>query len=114
MKNLISASFAVALSTGIAAAHSDAMTTMPADGDTVRTAPEHVMFTFDDQIRLTRIEMTHGDTPAADLDLSDQQSFGTEFSVPVTDMGPGTYLIEWRGLGIDGHPVVGSFTFNVE
>jgi len=29
-------------------------------------------------------------------------------------MGAGTYRIEWRGLGIDGHAMQGEFTFTVE
>lgn len=113
MKNLILAAMAVALSTGLASAHSDDMSTMPADGETVQATPEQVMFTFEEAVRLTRIEMTHADQQV-DLDLGDQQSFATDYGVPVTDMGSGNYLIEWRGLGIDGHPVQGSFSFEVE
>jgi hypothetical protein len=29
-------------------------------------------------------------------------------------MGAGDYVIEWRGLGDDGHPQSGSFTFRVD
>ena len=58
--------------------------------------------------------MTHLDHPAVELDLGDQNSFATEFIVPVIGMGPGSYKIEWRGLGIDGHAMTGEFMFTVE
>jgi len=29
-------------------------------------------------------------------------------------MGTGNYLIEWRGLGGDGHALNGTFSFTVE
>lgn len=114
MKTLIFAALSVATSTTLALAHSDDMTTMPADGDVVQTVPADIMFTFDDAIRLTRIEMTHSGDAAVDLDLAGQQSFATEYTVPMTAMGDGTYQIEWRGLGVDGHPVQGGFSFEVE
>lgn len=108
------AAIAIIASTTFVGAHSDDMATMPADGDVLQTVPEAIMFTFDEAVRLTRIEMTHVGHPAMDLDLGEQQSFATEYSVPVIGMGGGTYQIEWRGLGIDGHPVQGGFSFEVE
>ncbi len=114
MRTLMMAALAVATSVSLASAHSDDMTTMPADGDTVQMIPESVMFTFDDAIRMTRVQLNHASHTEMDLDLGDQQSFATEYSLPMMDMGAGTYLIEWRGLGIDGHPVEGAFSFVVE
>lgn len=114
MKLLSLAAIAIFASTTFVAAHSDDMATMPADGDVVQAVPDAIIFTFDDAIRLTRIEMTHVGHPSVDLDLGEQQSFATEYSVPVIGMGGGTYQIEWRGLGIDGHPVQGEFSFEVE
>jgi len=114
MKILTLAAFTVAASATLAFAHSEGMTTMPADGDVVQAAPSEIMFMFDDAIRLTRIEMIHASDPAVDLDLAGQQSFATEYTVPVTAVGDGTYQITWRGLGVDGHPVQGEFSFEVE
>jgi len=54
------------------------------------------------------------DHPSVELDLGDQKSFATEFVVPVEQMGSGTYQIEWRGLGIDGHAMTGEFMFTVD
>ena len=42
------------------------------------------------------------------------ESSGKIFAIPMQSMGEGTYEIEWRGLGEDGHPMNGTFGFTVE
>ncbi len=37
-----------------------------------------------------------------------------DFTVPMQSVGSGTYVIDWRGLGADGHAMTGSFSFVVE
>ena len=37
-----------------------------------------------------------------------------EFALPMQDMGPGSYVVEWRGLGADGHALNGTFNFTVK
>ena len=34
--------------------------------------------------------------------------------LPMQDMGPGSYVVEWRGLGTDGHALNGTFNFTVK
>jgi copper transport protein len=33
--------------------------------------------------------------------------------VPIADQGTGTYLVQWRAISADGHPVGGSYAFSV-
>lgn len=101
------------LATGVFA-HSSVTTTQPANGDVLAEVPAEISFTFAKGIRLTRAEMGHLDQPAIRLDLGDQTSFDLLFTVPLQEMGKGTYRIDWRGLGEDGHAVQGTFTFTVE
>lgn len=95
-------------------AHSGVDTTLPANGEILEETPAEVSFKFTKDIRLTRVEMTHQDHPTVILELGDQTSFGRDFSLPVEEMGVGIYHIDWRGLGMDGHAVQGSFAFTVE
>lgn len=97
-----------------AVAHSGVDTTVPADGEIFAETPAEVSFKFTKDIRLTRVEMTHQDHPIVTLELGGQTSFGRDFSLPVEEMGGGVYRIDWRGLGVDGHAVQGSFSFTVE
>lgn len=113
MKNIATIVLMIALTNG-AFAHSRIDATTPADGATVADVPAEISFSFADDIRLTRVEMIHEDSPSVPLDLGNQTSFGTIFSLPLEGMGQGTYRIEWRGLGADGHAMRGAFMFTVK
>lgn len=95
-------------------AHSRVDTTKPENGAVIAEVPAEVSFDFANDIRLTRVDMTHADNASVPLDLGDQKSFERAFTLPLENMGAGTYLIEWRGLGIDGHAMQGTFTFTVQ
>lgn len=113
MNNLASLALISMLATG-AFAHSRVDTTTPENGATIAEAPSEISFNFAGDIRLTRVEMIHQDHPSVRLDLGDQTSFGRVFSLPLQGMGEGSYRIEWRGLGVDGHAMQGEFTFTVD
>ena len=112
MKIQIAALIFAALSAPVFA-HSDINKTIPSDGDVLASAPAVIGLAFADDIRLTRVKLTYGDE-ALNLDLGSQTSFRTEYSVPMPAMGSGMYQVEWRGLGTDGHALVGGFEFVVE
>ncbi|WP_170410285.1 copper resistance CopC family protein [Ruegeria atlantica] len=95
-------------------AHSSVDTTTPEDGATVAEVPSEISFNFADDIRLTKVNMIHQEAHTVTLDLGDQTSFGRAFALPLQSMGEGTYRIEWRGLGADGHAMQGEFTFTVD
>ncbi|MGR3815160.1 MAG: copper resistance CopC family protein [Cognatishimia activa] len=113
MKKFIATLLLATLATG-AVAHSRVDTTTPKNGTTVDEVPAEISFNFANDIRLTRVDMTHQDHPSVKLELGDQKSFGRVFTLPLEGMGEGTYRIEWRGLGIDGHAMQGEFTFEVD
>ncbi len=113
MKKLATFALMTALATS-AFAHSRVDTTMPENGATVAEVPAEISFDFAADIRLTRVNMIHQDHPPVRLDLGDQTSFEQEFTLPLQGMGEGTYRIEWRGLGSDGHAMQGEFSFKVE
>ncbi len=113
MKNIAVVTLILALSTG-AFAHSRVDTTTPENDAVVAEVPAEISFNFADDIRLTRVEMTHQDHPSVRLDLGDQTRFDRAFTLPLQGMGEGIYRIEWRGLGLDGHAMQGEFTFTVD
>ncbi|PIB25112.1 copper resistance protein CopC [Amylibacter kogurei] len=113
MKKLTLFALLAMLSSG-AFAHSRVDTTAPHNGAVLAEVPTEVSFNFANDIRLTRVEMTHADHPSVQLDLGELKSFERAFTLPLEGMGPGIYRIEWRGLGVDGHVMQGDFTFTVE
>jgi methionine-rich copper-binding protein CopC len=113
MKTIAFAGLLGILATTVAA-HSALNGTTPADTEIVSRVPSEVLLDFKNKIRLTRVIMTHADHKGVDLDLSGNKGFVSEYEVPMQPMGRGVYVIDWRGLGTDGHAVNGSFSFNVE
>ena len=97
-----------------ASAHSPMITTLPADGETLAEVPEKVTITFKRNLRLTKVIWTHAGLHAHELELNGQTSFSTDFTFPFEGKGSGAYVIEWRGLGDDGHPQNGTFGFSVK
>jgi len=94
-------------------AHSPLEATVPANEAFVAEAPSEIVLDFKGNIRLTRVTMTHA-AHEADLDLGGVSGFISDYTIPMQSMGAGTYQIEWRGLGDDGHPMNGTFSFTVK
>ena len=107
----------LAILTGIwaasASAHSPLDNTTPANGATLAEAPGEIVLNFTGSIRLTRVTLTHA-ASETELDLDGLNDFVTNYTIPMQSFGTGTYQIEWRGLGDDGHPMNGTFSFAVE
>jgi methionine-rich copper-binding protein CopC len=97
-----------------AVAHSPLKATTPSDGSVISVAPTEVSLGFKGKIRLTRVSVSKSDQTKIDLDLSSGKGFVSDYTIPFQSMGNGTYLIEWRGLGDDGHALTGKFSFTVK
>ncbi|WP_299048911.1 copper resistance CopC family protein [uncultured Tateyamaria sp.] len=96
------------------AAHSPLEDTSPGHGDRLGSTPSELALTFKRDIRLTRVTWTYEETQTGQMTLDGQKSFASRFKLPLQDMGKGTYLIEWRGLGDDGHAQKGTISFIVD
>ena len=97
-----------------AVAHSPLEATTPANEATVAEVPSEIIMDFKGDIRLTRVSMTHAEAQTVNLDLDGFDGFVSDYAIPLQGMGSGAYVIEWRGLGSDGHALNGSFSFTVE
>lgn len=95
-----------------ASAHDQLVSTDPANGATVATAPDHVTITFTDKTLAlgTEVKVTAPDGSAAGAGAV--QLSGTSVVQPLVAARPaGTYTVDWRVTSADGHPVSGTFTF---
>lgn len=97
-----------------AMAHSPLESTLPLDEAVIAEVPTEILLDFMGDIRLTRVAMTHGDHASVNLDLSDHDGFIKNYAIPIEAMGSGVYMVAWRGLGIDGHALNGTFSFTVQ
>ena len=99
-----------------ASAHAYLVKTYPAATALLNTPPPDVALTFDEAVepRFAIISVTdvnaHSETiGAVHRAVSDPDTL----VVPLKKLPEGWYLVVWRAISVDGHPVRGAFTFAV-
>lgn len=96
-----------------ASAHAALVATDPGEGAVLASPPDEVVLTFTEPVELLpggiEVHTPDGETvPAAPA------SRDAKVVVDVPELAAtGTYLLTWRVLSRDGHPVVGSLSFSV-
>jgi copper transport protein len=97
-------------------AHAALLKTTPEGSVTVNGSPDQITLTYDEAVepRFAVISVTNA--------AGQQQTSGAPHTspsdpdtleVPVSKLAPGWYLVYWRVISADGHPVRGAFTFAV-
>ena len=112
--------WAVALLTSLATpsdSHSPVNSSNPADGATLQVAPETLTLMLAEPGRFMKVDVTHTTIDGATsrvigLKIPSRDMTGM-MEFPAPDMGSGTYLVEWRVLGGDGHAMKGTVTYTV-
>lgn len=110
---LFAAILALSLMAPSAEAHSKKMATEPVDGTILEAPPQKIAMQFDMPLRVTLISLTDQDGTAHDLTRSDDMQPVSDFAATPPDLPAGTYKVEWRGLAEDGHPMQGTFRFEI-
>jgi len=103
-------------SAGPAAAHANLLRTTPADGTVLTTAPTDVVLRFSEAVgtSLGALKVLAPDGRRVDTGEVNTRSDSREVVVPLRPgLDEGTYLLLWRVVSEDGHPVSGSSIFSV-
>ena len=98
---------------GPAAAHATLVSSDPADGAVLSSAPSKATFTFDERVSLpdAGVQVFDADGGAVDVSATARDAAVT---VDLPDrMRTGTYVVTWRAVSGDGHPIAGSLTFSI-
>lgn len=96
-----------------AGAHAVLLTTEPADGATLQQAPTEVVLEFSEPVApvFVRLIAAQGQAPA---DADTLTTAGPELRLALPpDLPRGAYLVSFRVISADSHPVGGSFGFAV-
>lgn len=95
-----------------AAAHSDLVSSSPADGSETQSAPSQVVLTFNENIATTGLQVV-AQGPSGPLELGDPTVTGpTVTSAWPQDEPGGEYQLSYRVVSADGHPIDGTITFS--
>jgi copper transport protein len=97
-------------------AHAALLHTVPQASGTVNTAPTEVQLTYSEAVepRFAIVSVTDaaGHQESAGSPRRSPVNADT-LLVPLKRIGEGWYLVYWRAISVDGHPVRGAFTFAV-
>ncbi len=101
-----------------ARAHAIVLDSSPAHDATLARSPERVVLRFNSMIekRLTRVTLTRGDGGAVAIPIATQgpeAEAPDRLIIPLRPLAPGTYVLRYRVLSVDGHITEGVLRFMV-
>ena len=112
MRLLIAAILTVATA-GTVLAHAVMLETQPADGALVETQPDAVRIVFNEPVHPIRFQVLN----AAGTDLTPHDAAtldGSTLSIALpAEMEPGSYLVSYRVVSEDSHPIAGTVVFSL-
>jgi copper transport protein len=96
-----------------AVAHASLVETDPADGQLLAESPGVARLTFNEKVSTVAGGVQMYDARGKTVE-SQASARDTVLTVDVPDtLGKGTYVVDWRVVSADGHPVAGALTFSV-
>ncbi|MEV6737226.1 copper resistance protein CopC [Streptomyces sp. NPDC051104] len=101
---------------GSASAHAALKGADPVDGSVLKTAPKAVTLTFTESVGLLDNSIRVFDPENRRVHTDEQEhADGRSDTARVTlpDLKQGTYIVAWRVVSADSHPVSGALTFSV-
>ena len=100
---------------GPAVAHAELRGSDPVAGDRVEQAPDVFQLDFTEGVTLTRGGMRLLDGDGKPQPLGEPRVSGSRVTVPVPvpGLGQGAYVLVWRVVSADSHPVQGAVPFAV-
>jgi len=106
----------VALDAGTASAHAILESTDPAAGATLGSSPKSVTLHYDESVTATigAIRLFDGRGNRIEVGAPyHPRGIGSEVAANVPKLRDGSYVVTWRVISADSHPVQGAFTITV-
>ncbi|WP_300681030.1 copper resistance protein CopC [Nocardioides sp.] len=103
----------IVLTPGVASAHAVLDSSDPAPNSVVTTAPTRIDLRFSESVTLPTGGLQVFAPDGTRADAGGASADGSRLSVPLKATAQGTYLVSWRVVSADSHPVSGAFTYSV-
>jgi len=90
------------------------VSTTPAYGARIERAPTEVVLEFTEQVSLIRGGVRLLNADGRELPTAEPRVSGRRLTLPLpADLARGGYVVSWRVVSSDTHPVAGAFTFGI-
>lgn len=97
-----------------ASAHSVLESTSPASGETVATVPDRIVLTFNEPVNVADGAIRLLDVEGDGIEIPAAKAVDATVTVDLpTDLGDGSYVVAWKVMSADSHPVSGAYTFAI-
>ena len=97
-----------------AAAHAELLSTTPANGDQLTRPPTEIQMTFTESVNLVDDGIRLVDHVGATVRTPEPTVNAQTVTWPMpADLPEGPYVVTWRVVSSDGHPISGAFSFGV-
>jgi copper transport protein len=111
----------VALSSGFvvlfatpAFAHATLLQTTPSAGQVLTTSPKTIELRYNESVEVDAGSVRIFDSKGNRVDTAGPSTSGQTVTVPVREkLADGSYVVTWRVISADSHPVQGAFAFQV-
>ena len=103
----------LALAAEPAAAHSELRATVPANGARLAASPPALELTFNEDVQLTALRLLDAADKPIRLERKAAREPRRAERATVPSLTPGAYRVLWAAISADGHPITGSFRFEV-
>lgn len=112
---LLAAAALTALTALPAAAHDELTAVSPEPGSVLTTAPDDIELTFSGEVVDIGHQVRVTDSEGASVTDGPPEPAGQRVVQPLADTGAAdeTYDVVWRVVSGDGHPIEGSFSYDV-
>jgi len=83
---------------------------IPADGARLTASPENLVLSFRTPVRLQEVTVLGSDGQTVPMMIT-AAGLSRSFSIPMPDLGPGSYSVRWRALDERGSSQEGNLGF---
>lgn len=96
-------------------AHSKLQSSIPAANSTATEAVQQLSLSFNEKIDSTLSKLTITNDKGEKIDATEVKVENNEMKATLgSPLESGSYTVEWKIVGLDGHPVKGDYTFQVD
>jgi copper transport protein len=101
---------------GVASAHAILDSSNPAASTVIAESPAEIRLDFNEHIESSLLNVRLFDAAQKEITVERAELLGTDPSIVIAaipDLADGVYVVVWRVVSADGHPISGAFPFEV-